>query len=93
MEDIGLHPDAGKPLEYEYDTRVGYDFTCPFCEEDIDEDYCLLDMFWAAIKGDVLETKCWDCGVDLSVVFEFVELASPYAAEVGFEVTASKRIA
>ena len=95
MEDIGLHPDAGKPPEYEheYETRIEYDLICPFCKEDVNEDYDLPCMFLEAIEGSILETSCWNCGVDLSVTFEFVRLASPYTAEVRFEVTASKRVA
>ena len=94
MEDIGRHPDSGNPIEneHEYETIEGYGTTCPFCEEDIELEYDLEGLFWAALDSQESKDKCWNCGAELKISYVFIELAEDFCAMVQVEVEATKRM-
>ena len=93
MEDIGLHPDAGKPPEYEI--REGYGMVCPWCGEDLNlefDDYPE-DLFKAAADQLFDKDECWNCRAELTIYYSLVMSDEPLSARVEIEVEATKRVA
>lgn len=95
MEDIGRHPDSGKPPEYEheYETRTSYETVCPWCDEDVELDHDIEGVFWMALGKRYDKQECWNCEAQLEISYSFVELGEGFAARVEIEIAATKRIA
>lgn len=96
MEDIGLHPDSGNPIEREhgYETIEGYGLVCPWCKTNLDPGYDLEELFEMAFNEVTeFDRTCHGCEATLEIRYSFLALAEPYTAKVVIEVEATKRIA
>ena len=96
MEDIGLHPDAGKPdwYEHEYETLYADSPICPFCGDEIDliSDYDFEDVCYAAANEENNQTMC-RCGAQIKIEFTMSPREEVYGGICELEVEAIKRIA
>ena len=95
MEDIGRHPDSGKPSEYEHEYEIRYsdESTCPWCEEDLRLDLDIIELLMLGFKESFCEMDCWSCSAALNISLSLMYREEPPSAEVVFEVAATKRIA